>query len=291
MAEAAKKTRATKTAKPKAKRTAAAKKPAAKRKVKTPAQRAAAKAAKEAAQRQEQEALVKQYFPYATSIANRVSKSLNGAVDYDDILCYARLGLLEAAQRYDAAYQVDFRTFAYYRIKGAIFDGLRKSGWIPRSLYSKIKSEEAANDHLQYMSHREAHDEQKKRSDADPATTTVNSLASIYVISLDANEELDVADENAVDMEERATLQQVRNHMRTAISQLPTKEKQLIMMYYFQNRTLEEAGQRLKLSKSWTSRLHARALEMLMKNIREVATDGTSVEKILEEGLQLGGQA
>ncbi len=214
--------------------------------------------------------LVKQYFPYATSIANRVAQSLSSGVDYDDILCNARLGLLEAAQRYDSTQDVDFRTFAYYRIKGAIFDGLRKSGWIPRSLYAKLKFEEAANDYLQYMSHRQAHEEHTQKSEEAAIHQTVNSLASIYVISLDADEEIDVIDENQVDLEQKTALHQVRSHMRLAINALPPKEKQLIMMYYFQNRTLEEAGEKLHLSKSWTSRLHARALEMLMNQIRKM---------------------
>lgn len=222
---------------------------------------------------QREEALVREYFPYATSISNRVAQSLSSSVDYDDILCYARLGLLEAAQRFDAAFEVDFRTFAYYRIKGAIFDGLRKSGWIPRSLYAKLKFEEAANDYLQHMSHTEAHAKHQEKQEEGAMHQTVNGLASIYVISLDANEDIDVVDENGVDIEERTTMHQVRSHMRTAIGQLPPKEKQLIMMYYFQNRTLEEAGERLQLSKSWTSRLHARALEMLMKNIRRIAQE------------------
>lgn len=215
--------------------------------------------------------LVEQYYPYATSIANRVAKSLSSDVDYDDILCNARLGLLEAAQRFDVAQEVDFRTFAYYRIKGAIYDGLRKSGWIPRSLYAKLKFEEAANDYLRQKSIQQSMTVGEEGTPVDEErhiAETVNSLASIYVISLDANEDLDVEDERQVDLEQRTALYQIRQHMRDAISALPPTEKQLIMMYYFQNRTLEEAGERLRLSKSWTSRLHARALEMLMKEIR-----------------------
>lgn len=217
-------------------------------------------------------ALVTQYLPFATSIANRVAKSLSSSVDYDDVLCNARLGLIEAAQRFDVRHEVDFRTFAYYRIKGAIFDGLRKSGWLPRSLYARLKFEEAANDYLQQRAlHRPAGDDSAVAEMAD----TVNGLASIYVMSLDANEDLDVEDTSQQTADQRTEFHQVRAHMRTAISGLPQTEKQLIMMYYFQNRTLEEVGERLRLSKSWTSRLHARALEELLKRIRQ-STKGKS---------------
>ncbi len=218
--------------------------------------------------------LINQYMPYASSIANRVCQSLSSAVDYEEVLCNARLGLLEAAKRFDDSQDVDFKTFAYYRIKGAIYDGLRRSGWLPRTLYAKIKFEEAANDYMQnkalYNRDSVTGGETEKKK-TNPVAETVNSLASIYIVSLDASEDFEVEDTKAVDVEQRTEFMQVRKHMRNAIGTLPEKEKLLIMMYYFQNRTLEEVGERLGLSKSWTSRLHARALSLLFKRIRNRA--------------------
>lgn len=233
---------------------------------------------KEMVELRRRDELINQYIPYAASIANRICQSLSSAVDYEDVLCNARLGLLEAAKRFDEAQDVDFRTFAYYRIKGAIYDGLRRSGWLPRTLYAKIKFEEAANEYLQNQSLNCGNQEKKKIASGDhednAVTETVNSLASIYIISLDASEDSDVEDTDAVDVEQRAEFMQIRRHMRDAIGTLPEKEKQLVMMYYFQNRTLEEVGAKLGLSKSWTSRLHARALSLLFKRIRNRAVNG-----------------
>jgi RNA polymerase sigma factor for flagellar operon FliA len=229
---------------------------------------------KELEELRRRDGLINQYMPYAASIANRVCQSLSSAVDYEEVLCNARLGLLEAAKRYDDTQDVDFRTFAYYRIKGAIYDGLRRSGWLPRTLYAKIKFEEAANEYLQNKSLNSTHEKKpvaKEDTEDNAVAETVNSLASIYIISLDASEDTDVEDEGAVDVEHRAEFMQIRRHMRDAIGTLPDKEKQLIMMYYFQNRTLEEVGAKLGLSKSWTSRLHARALSLLFKRIRNRA--------------------
>lgn len=211
--------------------------------------------------------LISQYMPYAASIASRVCQSLSSAVDYEEVLCNARLGLLEAARRFDETQEVDFRTFAYYRIKGAIYDGLRRSGWLPRTLYAKIKFEEAANEYLQNRSLGGTRKVVQEHDDGTVAET-VNSLASIYIISLDAAEDIDIEDEDAPDLEQRTEFMQIRQYMRDAIGSLPEKEKQLVKMYYFQNKTLEEIGERLGLSKSWTSRLHARALELLFKRIR-----------------------
>lgn len=223
----------------------------------------------------ERDGLIEQYMPYAASIASRVCQSLSSAVDYEEVLCNARLGLLEAAKRFDDNQDVDFRTFAYYRIKGAIYDGLRRSGWLPRTLYAKIKFEEAANEYLQNRSLGSSKEKvtrgTQEKVEENSVAETVNSLASIYIISIDATEDMDVEDCDSADVEQRTEFMQVRRHMRDAIGTLPDKEKQLIMMYYFQNKTLEEVGAKLGLSKSWTSRLHARALSLLFKRIRNRA--------------------
>lgn len=230
----------------------------------------------------ERDEIISQYMPYATSIASRVCQSLSAAVDYEEVVCNARLGLLEAAKRFDEAKDVDFRTFAYYRIKGAIYDGLRRSGWLPRTLYAKIKFEEAANEYLQNKSLHGGSTVANRSSafegDDGAVAETVNSLASIYIISLDASDEVDVEDTGSIDIAQRTEFMQVRRHMRDAIGTLPEKEKQLIMMYYFQNRTLEEVGTRMGLSKSWTSRLHARALSLLFKRIRARSASGEECE-------------
>lgn len=212
--------------------------------------------------------LIEDYMPFAASVANRVAQSLSSNVDYDELLCNARIGLLEAAKRFDDRQDVDFKTFAYYRIRGAIYDGLRKSGWVPRSVYAKIKMEEASNDYLRYKSECSGEEDSEYEHQL---IDTVNSLASVYVISLDADQEMEIEDTDQVDVEQRAELKEIRAHMRSAIDSLPEIEKKLIKMYYFQNKTLEEAGEKLELSKSWTSRLHARALGLLFKRIKAVS--------------------
>ncbi len=220
------------------------------------------------AQKLDIDQLVGQYLPYAASIANKVAQSLSNDADIEEILSNARLGLLEAAQRFDPKFNVDFKTFAYYRIRGAIYDGLRKTGWIPRSLYSKIKFEQAANEYLQSVNDRGVNVRPSSEEEVGEIYDTVNSLASIYIISIDSTEEtMEIEDKKANDIEQKAEFHKIKEFMRQAIEELPEKERKLVKMYYFQNKTLEESGMKLGLSKSWTSRLHARALGLLFKKI------------------------
>lgn len=216
----------------------------------------------------QRDALIEQYLPFATHLANKVSRSLSTEVDYEDVLCNARLGLLEAARRYSAGFNVDFKTFAFYRIKGAIYDGLRKTGWVPRSMYSRIKFEQAANEYLQTISDKISQGVDRVQNSVEQVFDTVNSLASVYVMSIDGMEDFEVEDKKArKDMEHKVEFQKVKEKMRDAIEALPDKERKLVKMYYFQNRTLLEIGQKLNLSKSWVSRLHAKALEILFKQL------------------------
>ncbi|MBI2083119.1 MAG: sigma-70 family RNA polymerase sigma factor [Deltaproteobacteria bacterium] len=237
---------------------------------------------KEQKEIQKRNKIVEQYLPYATSIAGRVMQTLSSAVDFDDVMCNARLGLIEAAEKFDPTMNVDFKTFSYYRIKGAIYDGLRKTGWIPRALYAKIKFEQASNEYLQYMSERQGAAARLVEDEMAELYDTVNSLASIYVISLDAAEDSpELVDHKSKNIEQSAEFQQIKQSMKEAIESLPDKERKLIKLYYFQNKTLEEAGAMLGLSKSWTSRLHARALEVLFKKIHS-KTRGNRFDEIVK---------
>ena len=84
-------------------------------------------------------------------------------------------------------------------------------------------------------------------------------------------EDFEVEDQSAKrDIEHKAEFQKIKEKMRDAIEALPEKERKLVKMYYFQNRTLQEIGVRLGLSKSWTSRLHARALDLLFKKLNSM---------------------
>lgn len=218
------------------------------------------------------DALIEKYLPYATSIAAKVVRTLSTDIDFDDVLCNARLGLLEAAERFDPTHKVDFKTFAYYRIRGAIYDGLRKTGWLPRSLYSKIKFEKAANDYLETQNSGSSAEFLER--ELKDVKESMNALAGVYVMSVDAAEDLELQDKTAdKEIEQKAEFHRVKNMICNFIESLPDKERKLIKMYYFRGMTLEEAGEALGLSKSWTSRLHARSLELLFKKMSQRNSD------------------
>ena len=218
--------------------------------------------------------LITKYLSYANSIAAKLARTFPDEVDYDEVVCNARLGLLEAAKRFNPGFSVDFKTFSYYRIKGAIYDGLRKTGWIPRSLYSKIKFEKAANEFLETNVASGGSKAGFLQNELKDLQSNINSVASIYVMSIEGIEDFELEDQQAKkDIENRAEFHKIKEKVCDAIEGLPDKERKLIKMYYFQNKTMEEIGEQLELSKSWTSRLHARGLELMFKKITEKNKD------------------
>jgi len=104
--------------------------------------------------------------------------------------------------------------------------------------------------------------------DVRDISSAVTGLAVLFATSIDAMDGLQVADES-LPADQRLEMEQLKTRVRAAIEQLPEKEKKLLVGYYFQGKTLEEAGAEIGQSKSWASRLHARAIEELKRLLAE----------------------
>jgi RNA polymerase sigma factor for flagellar operon FliA len=182
-------------------------------------------------------------------------------------MAYGHMGLLEATERFDPSMGANFLTFAHYRIKGAMFDGLRKMGILNTSESSAL-SAERSNAYLSNLSDRDGGAHASFAEDVGEISNAVSGLAVVYVTSLDAAESHLVASEQ-ISAEEHLELEQTKKRIRKAIGMLSEKERRLLQAYYFNAKTLEEAGAEIGQSKSWASRLHARAIEKLKQLLVE----------------------
>ena len=214
--------------------------------------------------------LVTDNLAYVRAIAARVKDQLPKEIEFDDLVAYGTQGLLEAAERYDDRHGASFTTFAYYRVRGAIFDGLRGMGWLPRGEYARARFEERAAAYLANLADREAGAVLYARDGSARAledevrdlAEALGGVAAVFITSLELEDEQSLPD-NAQPPQERLEQREVERTLRSALTRLPEKERRLIELYYFEEKTLEEAGAALGLSKSWASRLHARAVDLL----------------------------
>jgi RNA polymerase sigma factor for flagellar operon FliA len=191
-------------------------------------------------------------------------------VPFDELVGLANAGLAEAANRYDPERGVAFATFAWYRVNGAIVDGLRKATHVPRRTWAKLIALRAANE---YLEHRAERDRGAAQRGAPPATGddalaqvqhAMSAIRTMYVTSLETMRDrgFDVADDAPV-MADRIDSARMATRLRAAIASLPAKERALVTKHYWEGKNLLEAGAELGLSKSWASRLHAQAVEKL----------------------------
>jgi len=220
----------------------------------------------------ERQRLVDTNVPFVRAIAAKVKEQLPREIEFDDLVAYGMQGLLEAADRYDARHGTSFTTFAYYRVRGAIFDGLRGMGWLPRAEYARMRFEERAAAYLQNLADRDAGEASLQEGDtrsgdgdlADQVRALADALggvAAIFITSLEGRQDATTlassAPQQHVEHRERNRV------VRGALGSLPEKERRLLELYYFEDKSLGESAEVLGLSKSWASRLHARAITLL----------------------------
>ncbi len=234
----------------------------------------------------ERQKLVDANVPFVRSIAGKIKDQLPREIEFDDLYNYGMQGLLEAAERYDRRHGVTFQTFAYYRVRGAMFDGLRNMGWLPRHEYARLRFEERAAAYLSNLTEREAgagasgelpavvnvEDEVRQVAEA------LGGVAAIFVTTMEGQKEKgDVATGMTPTPQVEIERQERDVAVEAALKELPDKERRLLQLYYFEDRPLEEVGKIMGLSKSWSSRLHARAIDMLKDALkRRVGPEGAT---------------
>ncbi len=221
------------------------------------------------------EQLVEQHLPLVEALAHKILRSLPSFVDVEDLVGFGQIGLIEASRRFDAGRGVLFKTFAYYRIRGAIFDGIRKMTWFNARDHAKdrktVTYEAASNEILE-----DSAESERSRpglisveEQIEQTKDLIENIATAKLLSMDSDEApIEIADETQ-DPHDITEVNQIAGLMRAVVHKLDDKERSVIEDYYFHNKTLEEAGAKVGLSKSWTSRLHARALKKLLKLCEE----------------------
>ena len=206
------------------------------------------------------------------SLALRIHRNVPVRVDLEDLIGYGELGLAEAARDFEPSLGNQFSTFAYYRIRGSIYDGLSKMTWTSRARYRRLRFESMADDVLE--TERELDDRKPREAEESGKwfSRVTERLAMVFLAS-DGDEETNPVN-LAVDPRESAPSrlihQEATEKLRAVVDQLPEAERRLINYVYFDGLNLQEAGIRLGFSKSWASRLHAKILERLADDMRRL---------------------
>jgi RNA polymerase sigma factor FliA len=215
----------------------------------------------------ERKKLVSDNLGYVRALAIDVARKLPPGASLDDLIGYGSKGLMEAAERFDPSRGAAFTTFAYYRIRGAIFDGLRHMSWFGRAEQSvESRFESRANDILAAAASQDAAQRadtpqaESVESNLQDAARVLADLSVVFVSALEGFEP--VSYERRIDDDDVP-----RPQLQKALAKLPEREREVLRLHYVMDLDLNEVGEKLGLSRSWTSRIHARAIQLLREEL------------------------
>jgi len=220
-----------------------------------------------------QESIV-EYAYLVKRIASRFALRLPSSVLFDELMSAGSLGLIDAVDKFDPSKHVSLKTYAQYRIKGAILDELRSMDTYSRSMRKKIQDISKASKKIEDVKGRPASSEEISQELGVDLETYQDMLTDIHgaaVLSLDefikskkndsfSQTRFDAGikgEENPVDDFDRAELKQI---LAETIRTLTEKEQVVVSLYYYDELTLKEIGEVLSLTESRICQIHTAVL-------------------------------
>ncbi len=221
--------------------------------------------------------LIIHYVSLVKLIAGRLYTSYNSHVEFDDLLSYGIIGLIDAIEKFDHKKQIKFETYANIRIRGAIIDQIRHLDWIPRSTRQKYKRIEDVISQLQVIYGNDVTDEQVAEAlelSLEEYGKLLSEVTTYAVISLEEKVEegngFDIKSEhNDFQPEDHFVNIEMKSSLIEAIERLPEKEKKVMQLYYYSELTYREIAQVLHVSESRISQIHTKAITKLRLSLSD----------------------
>ena len=232
------------------------------------------------------EELVLEYAPLVKQIANRLGARLPDHLSRDDLVQAGMIGLLDAIEKYDPARETQFRTYAEFRIRGAMLDDLRACDWIPRSVRDNSDKISQAIRALQAILGRQP-DEKEIAAELGISLEDYHDLllksrtAPLLAIEdlghrhdgEDSSNIFDVLEDTTCDTPlEQLGLTDLQDRLADAIRGLPEREQLLLSLYYDEELNLKEIGAVMDITESRASQLRTQAIMRLRNAVKDNAS-------------------
>ncbi len=230
--------------------------------------------------------LVEEHAPLIKYIAHRIAKRLPPHIEVDDLVGSGVLGLIDAIGKFDPTRGAQFKTYAEFRIRGAIMDELRSLDWVPRSVRQKVNQLQATSQKLEHKLGRAAADDEVAEAmgvDMEEYHSIVNYSANMPLLSLDdiglglkedRKSLLDcLAGSKDANPQTHVRLVELKKTIAEAIDSLPEKERLMISLYYYEELTMKEIGAVLEITESRVSQIHSKAVLKLKLKLKKLMTE------------------
>jgi RNA polymerase sigma factor for flagellar operon FliA len=215
--------------------------------------------------------LLIEHLPTVRYLARRIHERLPQHVDLDDLVSAGVVGLIDAFSKFDHTKKVQFKSYAQFRIRGAILDSLRTLDWSPRELRRKGRAvEEAIRAVTQKLGRAPSEQEiaQEMQLDLSEYQLLLGDLKGLEIGSLHLERSEESGDEELAyipgapdeDPLFRCLKGEMKQRLADAIDELPEKERMVLTLYYYEELTMKEIGMTLGVVESRVSQIHSSAV-------------------------------
>lgn len=232
-------------------------------------------------QAQDRDRVIVENLRLVRQVAQRFHVGPNSPIELADLMQFGVMGLIDACEKFDESKGTSFQSYARFRIKGSILDGLRHLDFVPRSVRRKRRELLAATQRVEQASGAQATEEAiAEEMDLDPEELQ-ELLGRVRATSLTSVEEMterggeaelsEALQENGGELgpSEHAEREELRAVIAGALDALPEKERMVLSLYYYDELTMREVGDVLGVTESRVSQLHAKALHRLRTRLEE----------------------
>jgi RNA polymerase sigma factor for flagellar operon FliA len=231
------------------------------------------------------EQIVLEHTPLIRYIVNRIAVRLPSHIDLDDLHNTGVIGLMDAIEKYDPDKNCKFKTYAEFRIKGAILDQLRSLDWVPRSVRQKSRKLERAYGEVEQRLGRMASEDEVADSlglQIEKFHELLNQVRGISMINLEevrgTNSDGDrsgtfadiVEDVNSENPFATLKLTEMKSVVADTIASLPEKERLVISLYYYEDLNMKEIGGILGITESRVCQIHTKSVLRLRSKLKGI---------------------
>ena len=228
------------------------------------------------------EQVIQEYIPLVKYIASRVMFGKNKYMEYEDLVSYGMIGLMDALNKFDNTKGMKFSSYASIRIKGAMIDELRKNRPLSKGAMDKLNRYNKAIDDLQGQLLREPTDNEIAKYlniSLNEITEIENYINYISMVSLENvifsdDEDINfmgiIEDKNSPSPDMYLQDKEQLEILAQAIELLKEKDRTILNLYYYEGLTLKEIGNILGVSESRVCQLHSRAIRNLRESMKKL---------------------
>lgn len=230
----------------------------------------------------DRERLIREFAPMVRAMAHRLAFRLPAYLDVEDLTSVGVMGLMDAMTKYDPRREANFKTYAEFRIRGAMLDEIRSMDWVPRSVHERVGLLQRTESSLMRRLGRPPTDEELAAAldmSVDQLADFMAAAQGAVVMSL---EDIGVQDSDGdkivrmlVDTQHPDPLslvvtQRIRTSLEDAIDILPEKERLVLTLYYVEELTMKEIGAVLGITESRVCQIHAKTILRLKAQLQVI---------------------